>query len=89
MKQDFNRARRKISAEQLAWPDLFRQIDVYEAQVNIAKDTDIPFVALFSSAEKFNDGLFQPSDTIHLTKEGNAFIAAKLAEVMPTLCRAN
>jgi len=89
VKQDFNRARRKISAEQLAWPDLFRQIDVYEAQVNIAKDTNIPFVALFSIEEKFNDGLFQPSDTVHLTKEGNAFIAVKLAESIPTLCRSN
>lgn len=89
LKQDFNSARKKISTEQVAWPDLFRQLDVYESQVKIAKATDTPFVTLYSDVEKFTDGLFQPSDTIHLTKEGNALIAEKLTNVIADMCKLN
>ena len=84
--RQFELAKRSFKSEIDAWPDLFRQLDVYQSQTRVAAATGVPVIELFSEQTGDMSVLFQPGDTIHLTKEGNDFLAAHMSRSLERLC---
>ena len=85
-KHDFEGARRVFSSDRANWPELFRQIDLYEAQVRVARDNQVPFVSLLGESGFYDHGLFFQNDTVHLSAKGNQFIASQLVGKIDRLC---
>jgi lysophospholipase L1-like esterase len=83
-KNEFDKARASISTEQPLWPELFRQIDLYEAQQELALTHHLPFVNLLAQNNFDNKKLF--IDSVHLTEQGNEYVANHLAANIPSLC---
>jgi hypothetical protein len=85
-KNDFEMARRHFYTSHVAWPELFRQIDLYEAQAAIAARDGVPVVSFLNAPDFLNSGLFIKGDTVHLSEMGNLFIANQLANRIPNSC---
>ena len=81
----YDAARASVSIANPAWTELFRQIDLYELQSAIANKYQIPFLNLIEKSDFNNTKLFV--DTVHLTKEGNSFIASHLTEAVQKTCK--
>jgi lysophospholipase L1-like esterase len=80
----FDLARASISPSNVAWPELFRQVDIYEAQFALSAKYRVPLIELLSAPSFSPEGLF--FDVVHLTAAGNKFIASQIAEALPQLC---
>ena len=82
--QKYDQARASISLQDASWPELFRQVALFEAQAELAAKYRVPVVELLSAPNFLSEGLFV--DTVHLTAKGNEFIASHLAQELPDLC---
>jgi lysophospholipase L1-like esterase len=82
----FEEARKHFFTERSAWPELFRQLDLYESQLKIARANNIPTVNFFTETGFIADDLFIPNDTVHLSEAGNRFIASQLANEIFSVC---
>ncbi|MFA7342841.1 MAG: hypothetical protein WC003_00925 [Terrimicrobiaceae bacterium] len=72
-KGDYDGAKRTISWSDPRWPEAVRQIDLYRIQERVARERHIPYICTLDGIEP---GFFV--DTIHLTVEGNAYLAARI-----------
>ena len=82
--QKYDQARASISVQDALWPELFRQVALFEAQAELAAKYQVPMVKLLSAPDFVSEGLFV--DTVHLTAKGNQFIASHLAKELPVVC---
>ena len=80
----FDQARASLAIGQPLWPELLRQIDLYEAQVALAKKYQVPYVRLLSKNDFDNRTFF--IDAVHLTDKGNQFVAKHIEENLSEVC---
>lgn len=81
-KGDYDGAKKTISLNDIRWPEAVRQIDLYKIQERVAQAKQIPYVRTL-------DGI-KPCyfvDTIHLTADGNAYLANRINMALESISR--
>lgn len=79
-KGDFDGAKRTIAWTDSKWPEAVRQIDLYRIQERVARERNIPYIRTLDGIEP---RFFV--DTIHLTADGNAYLADRIHAALEAL----